>query len=99
MEGVLCRGYSAGVSARLGSDSTVALRVEAEGHNNWFRTSTCSVWEFRASPRRDIPAAFGSSHILPLVCLYFGYIFSYECALCALVVLWDDGYLRIFMLF
>ena len=51
-----------GVLARLGSDSTVALRVEAEGHNNWLCTSTCCVWESQASPRRDMPASFGSSH-------------------------------------
>ena len=51
---------------RLGSDSTVAICVEAEGHNNWSQTSACCVWESQASPRQDIPASFGSSHILPL---------------------------------
>ena len=55
-----------GVSARLGSDSIVALRVEAEGHNNWLHTSACCVWESQASPRRDLPASFGSSLIEPL---------------------------------
>ena len=49
--GVLCRGYSVGVSARLGSDNTVALCIEAKGHNNWLHTSACCVWEFQASPR------------------------------------------------
>ena len=51
IEGVLCKGYSLGVSARLGSNSTIALRVEAEGHNNWLRTSAYCVWESQASPR------------------------------------------------
>ena len=66
----ISRGYfarvSAGVLARLGSDSTVALCVEAEGHNNWLRTSACCVWESQASPRQDIPASFESSLIQPL---------------------------------
>ena len=82
----------------LGSDSIVALCVEAGGHYNWLHTSACSVWEFRSSPRRDILATFGSSHILILVCLYFGCRFSYKCALCALVGLWDRGYLSIYAL-
>ena len=42
----ISRGYSMGVLARLGSDSTVSLCVEAEGHYNWLCTYACSVWEF-----------------------------------------------------
>ena len=68
--GGTCRGYSAGVPARLGSDSTVTLRLEAECHNNWLRTSTYCVWESQASPRWDIPASFSISLIQPL----FSYI-------------------------
>ena len=71
--GLLCRGYSAGVPTRLVSDSTVTSRVEAEGHNNWLRTSACCVWEYQASHRRDIPTSFWISHILPL--------FAYDLAL------------------
>ena len=66
IEGVLCRGYSASVPARLESDIIVAICVEAEGHNNWLQTYACCVWESQASPRKDIPASFGSSHIPPL---------------------------------
>ena len=44
----------------------VTLRVEAEGHYNWLHASSCSVWEFQASPRRDIPVAFRSSFFLTL---------------------------------
>ena len=51
----ISRGYFAGVilwvSTRLGSNSTVALHVEAEGHNNWLCTSACCVWESQASPK------------------------------------------------
>ena len=49
--GVLRRGYSAGVLARLGLDSIVSICVEAKGHNNWLQTSTCCVWEYQGSPK------------------------------------------------
>ena len=54
------------VLANYGSENIVTLHVEDEGHYNWLHTSTCSVWEFQASPRRGIPLAFGISFILPL---------------------------------
>ena len=60
------------VVARYGLDNIVSLCVEYEEHYNWLHTSSCSVWEFQASPRRDILATFGSSFILPLDCLHFG---------------------------
>ena len=60
------------VLASSGSKNTVVIRVEDEGPYNWLHTSTCSVWEFQASPRRDIPTAFGISFTLPLDFLHFG---------------------------
>ena len=51
-------------------DNIVSLRVESEVHYNWLHTSTCSVWEFQASPRKDIPATFRNSFIVPLASLH-----------------------------
>ena len=76
-------GYSMGVPARLVSDSTVSLSVEAEGHNNWLRTFACCVWESQASPRRCIPASFRISLILPFIACGFLQIFL-VIALCTL---------------
>ena len=73
-----------GVPSRLGSDSTVALCVEAEGHNNRLRTSACCVWESQASPMRDIPDSFGSSLIHPLFACFLALDFI-VIALCTLV--------------
>ena len=61
-----CIGYFVIVLARLGSHSTIVICIEAEDHYNWLHTSSCSVWESHASPRRDIPTAFMSSLILTL---------------------------------
>ena len=70
-----------GVPARLGSDSTVAICVEDEGHNNWLQTFACCVWDSQASPRRDIPTSFRSSLILGLDCLHLDLDFINDCSM------------------